>query len=113
MFEKFSKPASDILAIKAAFFDDNDAHRDLALRFNDVYKAQPERKNCKNCGTPINGADFTNFDVGYSICDECGHFNGMHEDTDEFHAKLYVSEGGADYAKNYLETDFNERVENI
>jgi SAM-dependent methyltransferase len=103
MLKKYSKPSSDILSQKQAFFSNNDALRAEMERINKVYAEQPRRTQCKMCEATLGDADFTSFGVSYVICDRCGHLNGLHEDTAAFTDFLYRDEKGGNYAKNYLD----------
>lgn len=113
--KKFSKPSSDILKIKQSFFDDNDRKLESLLKANAVYLKQPPRTQCKNCYTKISGADFSNFGIEYSICENCGHLNGTFEDTEDYVDFLYGPKDGAGYSETYLEDSeaFANRVEKI
>lgn len=89
------------------------AHLENALRINEIYSRQPLRVRCKTCLTPISdGKDFISHGVAYNICQECGHLNGLFEDTESFCEFLYSSSRGENYSANYLE-DYSSRVENI
>lgn len=113
MFKKLSKSLKDIVSIKADFFDMNDALLQRVLEVNNVYKSQPKRNECKCCGTIINkDSDFVNHGVMYTYCENCGHLNGSHSDTEYFTDFLYKESGGAHYSKNYL-SDYTLRLENI
>ena len=53
-----------------------------------------------------------NFKIKYSICNKCGHLNGIYEDSKKFVNWLYSSSEGSNYKKNYLNF-FDDRVKNI
>ena len=53
-----------------------------------------------------------NFNVFYKLCSLCGHLNGAHEDNIYFAEKLYSSNSGKNYSKNYL-NDYDTKVKNI
>lgn len=103
MLKKYSKPSSDVLSQKKAFFSNNDALRAEMERINAFYAEQPRRTACKMCEAALGASDFTSFGVDYAICDRCGHLNGLHEDTAAFAEFLYQEDQGGNYAKNYLD----------
>ena len=108
----YSKPSGPLIAAKTDFFEANERHLDNALRINRAYAAQPRRTHCKTCGAEIGTKDFESFGVGYSICQTCGHVNGLHEDTQTFVDELYAQEGGANYKEAYL-ARYDQRVRDI
>tara|TARA_B100000886_G_scaffold294129_1_gene220494 strand:+ start:3219 stop:4238 length:1020 start_codon:yes stop_codon:yes gene_type:complete len=109
---KFSKSYGNILKIKKNFYDDNDTNLKKAVNINNEYKKQPLRKCCKNCGSKKLKLFIKNFNIPYKLCLSCGHLNGAYDDTKNFAQKLYTSNDGKKYSKNYL-NDFNARVKNI
>ena len=109
---KFSKSYENILKIKKSFYDDNEIHLKNAIKINNEYKKQPLRQCCKNCGSKKIKSFIKNFNIPYKLCSLCGHLNGAYEDTRVFAKKLYTSDDGKNYSKNYL-NDFDIRVKNI
>ena len=109
---KFSKSYGNILKIKKNFYDDNEIHLKNAIKINNEYKKQPLRQCCKNCGSKKIKLFIKNFNIPYKLCSSCGHLNGAYEDTRVFAKKLYTSDDGKNYSKNYL-NDFDTRVKNI
>lgn len=110
---RLSKSLLDISAIKKSFLENNDSLLYRALRINATYNNQPRRTNCKSCLADLPSAsDFVNHNSPYSICRNCGHLNGLHDDTQEFSDSLYKNDNGSDYSQNYL-TDYDQRVTNI
>lgn len=109
---KFSKSYQNILNLKKDFVYNNINNLKKALRINNVYKKQPYRKFCKNCGSKKIKLFIKNFNVSYKLCSLCGHLNGAHEDNIYFAEKLYNSNSGKNYYKNYL-NDYDTRVKNI
>lgn len=109
---KFSKSYGNILKIKKSFYDDNEIHFKNAIKINNEYKKQPLRQCCKNCGSKKIKSFIKNFNIPYKLCSLCGHLNGAYEDTRVFAKKLYTSDDGKNYSKNYL-NDFDIRVKNI
>lgn len=110
--EKFSKGSSPLLEIKEDFFLENKKLLNEAINVNKYYISQKKRKNCKNCGQKINQQDFVSFGVPYSICEKCGHVNGMHEDSEEFVRHLYSEDQGDNYKEAYLK-NYEKRVNSI
>ena len=109
---KFSKSYGNILKTKKSYYDDNEIHLKNAIKINNEYKKQPLRQCCKNCGSKKIKSFIKNFDIPYKLCSSCGHLNGAYEDTRVFAKKLYTSDDGKNYSKNYL-NDFDTRVKNI
>ena len=103
MIEKYGKSFNDILSLKQSFFDDNDRHLRRSLDFADFYNLQPVRANCKICNEPLSSAtvSFKKHNILYRECIKCGQLNGYHDDSDEFCAAVYTSNGGSDYSKFY------------
>ena len=109
---KFSKSYENIFKLKKDFYDSNKINLKNAIKINNEYKKQPLRKYCKNCGSKKIKIFIKNFNIPYKLCSSCGHLNGAYKDTKVFAKKLYNSNDGKKYSKNYL-NDFNTRVENI
>ena len=74
---------------------------------------QPKRKSCKVCGADLQGAIFTSHGVDYLFCKNCQHLNGLYDDTKNFCDFMYMDEGGEDYAANYVDDSYNQRVQDI
>jgi 2-polyprenyl-3-methyl-5-hydroxy-6-metoxy-1,4-benzoquinol methylase len=114
--EKYGKKSADILRHKVSFFEDNDSKLLQFQKLFDIYSQQPQRENCKNCNTKLNEVLFTKMNIDYLLCDNCGHLNGAHEDTDEFCSLLYTEDDGKSYATNYDSKtigDYTQRVRDI
>ena len=109
---KFSKPSVAVIKNKTSFFEENEKHLSRVREVNQIYKKQPRRHYCKNCGGSIGTEDVIVQDVEYSICEICHHFNGIYEDTEDFAKMVYSDDDGKDYANNYLE-NYESRVEDI
>ena len=109
---KFSKPSVAVIRNKTSFFEENEKHLNHVRNVNNFYKKQPPRDNCKTCGSLLEEIDIFIHNVPYSICKNCNHFNGRHEDTKEFAEFLYSDSDGEDYSKNYL-NNFKSRVDDI
>ena len=109
---QFSKSYTKIRQIKKDFFDGNTKNLKNAIKINKIYKNQPLRIYCKNCGSNKTKLFIKNFNIPYKLCSICGHLNGAFQDTNAFAKKLYSASGGKNYSKNYL-NDFDIRVKNI
>jgi len=115
--KRFGKSSSALLNQKTSFFEENPVHlkkqRDIAA----LYVAQPKRESCMNCMHQLNDkADFVKDEIGYVLCDSCGHLNGMHQDTTAFCEALYTQDDGKAYAQNYNSADvdsYNYRTTSI
>ncbi len=115
--ERFGKSLFDIMEAKKSFFSENSEKLARARRDAVTYTAQPQRSLCKICSVRLpDKKSFQKLGVGYTYCTDCGHLNGIHEDTDEFCEYLYVRDSGYEYAENYsspTEESRSNRVENI
>ena len=109
---KFSKSYKNLIKIKSDFYVNNKNNLKNVTRINNIYKKQPLRKYCKNCGSKKIKSFIINFQIPYKLCSSCGHLNGAYQDTNIFAKKLYDDSDGKNYSKNYL-NDFNLRVKNI
>jgi hypothetical protein len=113
---RFGKSADSLLHHKRSFFEENESLLEEGHRIARIYVEQPRRSECKCCRAAIGPAAFTKHSIDYHICDNCGHLNGSHEDTDEFCATLYTGDKGRKYAKNYASSDkeaYHRRVKDI
>ena len=109
---KFSKASSAVIKNKSSFFNENEKLLKKVQKINTLYLEQPIRTNCKTCSKEIIQTDLTIHEIPYSLCLECGHFNGLHQDTEEFANFLYSDDDGQNYSANYKEDYFN-RVSDI
>ncbi len=109
---KFSKKISDISSIKKDFFSDNKLYLDRAKRGFRLYVKEKRRTRCKNCNLKLTKKVFRSNNVDYTICKRCFHLNGLHQDTENFLNKLYLTEKGSSYDKAY-KSQYNFRVKNI
>ena len=109
---KFSKSYENILKIKNDFYKNKKINLNNSLKLNNIYKKQPLRKLCKNCGSKKLNTFIKNFKIEYKLCSLCGHLNGMNQDTNSFAKKIYNEIDGKNYAKNYLK-DYDQRVKSI
>ena len=108
---KFSKSLDDLSVLKRDFIDSNARHLKNNLKINNLYKKQPIRKFCINCGSKILNDFIESFGIKYKLCSSCGHLNGIYELTDYFIKKIY-SKDIANYQKNYKK-NYNFRVKKI
>lgn len=111
--KKYSKPFGNLNSMKTSFFENNDGMLAMADGMADILLAQPERTNCKICGSKLPDKFFTSHRIGYKKCDVCGHLNSECVDNDEFASKVYVED---DYSKNYSAADkasYEKRLESI
>lgn len=112
----YGKESGPLLKLKKEFFDKNDQILREHLEINRVYAKQPKRKKCKNCDGELGGADFKKLNVEYSFCLQCGHLNGLFEDTKEFCAAVYTEDQGKSYGQQYSakdKRDYWQRVSDI
>jgi cyclopropane fatty-acyl-phospholipid synthase-like methyltransferase len=115
--KRFGKSSSALLNQKTSFFEENSIHlkkqRDIAA----LCIAQPRRETCMNCTSELGeSVDFTKDEIGYILCNTCGHLNGVHQDTTAFCEALYTQDDGKSYAQNYNSADvdsYNYRATSI
>ena len=102
--KKYGKSFGDLNSLKQNFFNDNDGMLKMADGMADILNAQPARKVCKICETPLEGSGCVvrSHRIDYIVCPKCGHLNSACEDTDDFASKVYVED---DYSKNYSMKD--------
>lgn len=113
-FKKYSKPSAFYLQTKSDFFSNNDELLAKSDRQAELYSKQPRRAVCKLCETPLSGRpDLNSHGVIYAFCTNCGHLNGLFEDTKNFVEELYMSEAGKEYSRNYIDDNFQARAEQI
>ncbi len=109
---RYSKPSIAVIKNKTSFFEENARHLEYVRRVNKLYMEQPLRTVCKTCSAPLGEAQITVQGVPYTVCDKCGHLNGLHEDTTEFAETVYSADQGSAYSVNY-KNNFNDRVQDI
>jgi SAM-dependent methyltransferase len=111
---KYSKSSKFYFETKEKFFLENSKHLKNALILNKLYSEQPLRKSCKVCGAHLpTKVDFNSHGIGYVFCEECNHLNGRFDDTEKFTSGMYISEGGAKYAVNYVDENYKKRTSDI
>lgn len=109
---RYSKSYKNVLRLQKNYLDDNDLNLKNEIKINKKYIKQIKRKKCKNCLKKISRPTFKSFQVKYSVCKNCGHLNGIFENTKKFTQQLYSNESGSHYDKEYS-NDFKDRVKNI
>ena len=111
---KYSKSSAFYLNTKKDFFTANNELLKKSLSQNQLYISQPSRDLCKICHTPLpEKTDIHQHNVDYVFCEECSHLNGRFDDTKSFIEKLYISEDGNEYSKNYIDENFLQRTTDI
>ena len=78
---KFGKKSKDILDVKGGFITDNLELFNWQKKLFKIYLKQPKRSKCKNCEKKLKGSRFKKLNVLYILCKNCGHLNGLHDDT--------------------------------
>jgi hypothetical protein len=113
---RYGKSVNSLFAYKTNFFENNDSYLEKWLKVNRLYSSQPPRTKCKICDRPLGAVVFRQYEVDYTFCNNCGHLNGMNEDTDEFCSTVYASDEGECFATTYnaksLE-EFEKRTQDI
>lgn len=101
--ERSGKSYLDVMSFKKQFALANDQILASAERLASVYNSQPPRTECKLCASRLDAVrDFENHGIDFFICPTCGHVNGGHDDSAEFHTMLYSNSG---YAQGYIQPD--------
>jgi len=101
------KPSAPMLTLGLDFFDPHkqDACLQENKRIYELYRRQPLRTACKNCGLAIAPATFIKYDISYHLCENCGHLSGAYEDTAEYYKALFTDNGGDFIARQYSAED--------
>ena len=113
---KYGKSSQDLISLKKVFFKNNDELLSNGRKINEFYSQQPQRLKCKNCNHDLYDIAFSKLCVDYTICETCGHLNGMNEDTDTFCSHIYTDNKGVSYSELYNSKgveEYNKRVEDI
>lgn len=111
---RYSKSSQFYFETKASFFEQNQSLLNKARRINTLYARQPGRNECKLCSGTLSGKrDFASHQIEYVFCEQCGHLNGMHEDTLDFCNEMYIDGGGNDYSVNYVDENYGKRMLDI
>lgn len=99
MHVKTGKSSGDISQLVQGYVEQNDSLLADAQRINEIYRQQPARPQCMCCRLQIPGKPtFVKQGIGYSVCAQCGHLNGVYLDTPEFCAQVY---GDPKYYANF------------
>ncbi len=114
---RYGKSNAEYMKQKAIFYDldANGSWVERAKEIGAIYCEQPKRPGCVVCGTPFAKPLFVLHGATYSLCGECGHFNGHHQDTPDFARRLYatgMNEGAEVYSDRDREA-FLGRVRSI
>jgi 2-polyprenyl-3-methyl-5-hydroxy-6-metoxy-1,4-benzoquinol methylase len=109
---KYSKSYTNLFSLKKDLYQDNKNYLKNLLKVNELYKKQPKRKNCKNCLKKIGKKIFFSHGVDYTLCKNCGHLNGIYQDSKDFIRKLYSNNNGKNYYPNYT-SDYIKRIKII
>lgn len=111
---RYSKSSAFYLNTKKTFFCANDELLEKSLNQNQLYTSQPNRVSCKICQTHLpQTTDFHSHNVDYVFCEKCSHLNGRFDDTKSFIEKIYLSDDGDEYSKNYIDENFLKRTIDI
>jgi 2-polyprenyl-3-methyl-5-hydroxy-6-metoxy-1,4-benzoquinol methylase len=113
---KFGKKSKDILEVKSGFIADNLDLFNWQKKLYKIYIKQPKRSKCKNCEKKLKGLKFSKLNVLYILCKNCGHLNGLYDDTEYLSKKFYQTSEQKTYSKIYVENkkkDYNKRLKNI
>ncbi len=100
---RFGKSSKPLLEARGHLLEVDGNRRMVArsARIYECYRQQPRRDHCKLCDEPlVEPPMFEKFNIPYYLC-SCGHLSGGFEDTAEFNALLYATDGGlaaADYS---------------
>ena len=116
MKEKFGKNSEASLDLKNIFIKKNDFLYADDQKINKQYLEQPKRVSCMNCLSPIGDISFIKQEIPYSICENCSHLNGFHQDTQEFAKSIYSEDKDEAYVENYsakTKEDYLKRVKEI
>lgn len=112
--KKYSKSSSFYLSSKKNYFEQNNLKLKEVLDINLKYKAQKNRNNCKICDADLYEQEyFISHQIKYVFCSKCFHLNGIHDDTKEFAEFMYMEDDGKDYAINYVDASYKNRVDDI
>lgn len=117
VLSRFGKPSAVWFDMKDFFYSRDQELAGHAQKIAEAYTRQPPRTQCKICTGPLSAEGLlTKNGVRYTVCGACGHFNGLHEDTDAFNQAVYVEEGSKIYQIAYSSEDrgrYATRVEQV
>lgn len=93
---KFGKSNAEYLKAKSYYLEaeSNQYWSSKAVRASAKYAEQPARTHCVVCEAELGAPIFQYLGAAYAMCSECGHLNGVHEDTLEFSRFLYEEDHG-------------------
>lgn len=113
---RYGKSSKAVRDIKSSFIKMEEELFAAQKGVTDLYRKQPTRTVCKNCGEGINKILFIKQKVGYLLCPSCNHLNGAYQDSKEFCHAVYEDVDAEQYANNYGSADkkvYWDRVEAI
>jgi hypothetical protein len=114
---QYGKSNADYIAGKGYYLDKttNSYWMKKAIVASAKYAEQPRRDNCVVCSTRLEKPAFRYLGAEYALCGNCGHLNGLHEDSLEFAKFLYEQDyGGAAVVYSDETTDsFMQRVRTV
>ena len=104
--KKFGKDINDIFELKQSFIKNNDSLYENQKKIINVARNQILREKCKNCNHLLmSEVDFSKQKIEYKLCSNCGHLNGIYEDTKEFAYAVYVEDETNYYSKNLYHSE--------
>jgi len=109
---KFSKSYKNILKVQENYSKQNSINLKSVTKINKRYLKEKRRTHCHNCQSKITKPFIKNFGIKYSICNKCGHLNGIYKNSEQFIKWVYSSDVGHHYDKQYSNY-YNQRVKNI
>jgi len=110
---KFGKKAQDILSIKKNFLLENKKLFSWQKKLFKIYNNQPKRKFCKNCERKLAGSKFRKLNIVYVICNKCGHFNGIKDDTKKLSEIFYQTSEQKKYSSIYKEAEKKNYINRV
>lgn len=112
--KRIGKSSEGILSVNQGFFSQNEKYLTESKKHAALYRLQPTRLQCKLCTAMLPEApSFVKQTVPYVFCSQCGHLNGMHEDTDEFCKALYLDSTYAEYYSSSDRQAYEKRLEAV
>jgi len=105
MKSRFGKNSSSIIRIKSSYFKENKKEVLKQTKMRNLYLKESIRLLCMNCGYRLKKEiSFEKDKIGYVLCNNCMHLNGIHEDSDNFCNNIY-NEDEINYDETYSAKD--------